>query len=96
MTRVTLTAGPGGVRAVWPADADLRPLGFAPARASHIEVVPPGGPAAGRFYVDFGPLADATGDGRYRVCLAATFALYDDARRAEVAWLEAHYLTGAP
>ncbi len=71
-------------------------------RASHIEVL------NNKYYIDFTPLADATGDDRYRGCLGADdqlvatpeharlFDRYGEAVEAEVAWLTKHYLLGGP
>lgn len=83
----------GSVRAIWDdrtGDRERR-QGLVPGRASRIEVVPEG-PKAGLFHVDFSPLADLTGDDRYRACLAQTFASYTEANRAEVAWLLENYV----
>ena len=72
----------------------FRSAGQRPARASRVEVLP--NDPDGRFHVDFGPLADLTGDERFRVCLTQLFPEYEDAVAAEVAWLEKHYVVGDP
>lgn len=71
----------------------FRRAGSKPVRASRVEVVPTD--PDGRFHVDFGPLADLTGDERFRVCLTKLFDQYEDAVAAEVAWLETNYILGA-
>lgn len=85
----------GSVRAVWRdefAERERAQKG-GPRRASRIEVIE-SGDKAGLFHVDMSLLAEATGDWRFRVCLAKTFSAYGDANRAEVAWLEEHYVRG--
>ncbi len=88
----------GTTRAVW-RDAvgpQERRHGVIPQRASRIEVIPVG-PQRGRFYVDFTPLAEATGNDTYRVCLLQTFESYSVANTTEVAWLEQNWvLSGLP
>lgn len=83
----------GSTRAIW-VDSQAnreRRQGVVPFRASRIEVIPTG-TLAGRFHVDFTPLAEETQDNTYRCCLLPTFLLYGDANRAEVAWLEANFI----
>lgn len=62
-----------------------------PRRASQIEVVEAGS-RRGEFCVSFALLAIQTGEASHAVCLVSTFESYDDARRAEVAWLEDNFL----
>lgn len=83
----------GGVRAVYSDDFSTRKVfpTIIPHRASRIEVIEVG-PNRGLFGVDFGPLADITGDERYRDIWLGPFEKYDDARRAEVSWLEENYV----
>lgn len=45
------------------------------------------GPNAGRFYVDFEPLATALGAPQFRCCLPETFETYGEAVAAEVEYL---------
>jgi hypothetical protein len=96
-TRVTRYMPDGSVREVWSDDqaTRLRRAGFVPARASRFEAIAEG-EHAGLFHVDFTPLAEVAGDDSFRVCLTRPFSLYDTARSAEVAWLEAHYVLGTP
>lgn len=83
----------GETRALWD-DAQAgreRDGGAIPRRASHVLVVEDG-PHRGRFAVDFSPLAALCDDPALAVCLPATFAAYGDAVRAEVAWLQGHWV----
>jgi hypothetical protein len=85
----------GTKRAVWSdrAAPSFRKAGVIPERASRVEVIRDG-PNRGKFSVDFALLADLTKDERYRVCLARAFESYQEAVRAEVAWLEANWVLG--
>jgi hypothetical protein len=87
----------GDVRAVWDDSTarGFRAAGVVPRRASRIEVIGEG-PAYGLFHVDFSPLADLTGDERYRVCLTRAFESYAEANRAEVEWLTGNWVLGDP
>lgn len=83
----------GSTRAIWDdtqADRERR-HGVAPVRASRIEVIP-AGPQAGRFHVDFTPLAQASGNSDYCCCLRETFARYDTANARELDWLRVNYV----
>ena len=83
----------GDTRQIWHDDvADReRANNVVPKRASRVEVIDQG-PQLGRFHVDMSPLADATGDDTYRVCLVQTFNRYSDAIKAEVLWLEQNWV----
>jgi hypothetical protein len=83
----------GEVRLIWNDQPGLRREGFLPRRASRIEVIPDG-PRAGLFHVDMSLLAAETGNPEHQVCLTKTFESYQDANRAEVAWLRAYWLLG--
>lgn len=79
----------GSVRGVWDDVTSKRERshGFLPHRASRIEAT-----ETGLFHVDFSPLADITNREDFRVCLVSTFERYEDARKAEVAWLLENYV----
>lgn len=83
----------GSVRAVWPKQgADvLRGVGT-PVRAGQILVIEEPGPHAGFFYADLSPLADLTGDDRFRVCLWPPRSEYADANADEEAFVTRHYV----
>lgn len=86
----------GNVRAVW-SDGEASffrgQLNAVPHRASHIEVVE-SGPRQGCFHVSFAPLHAATQLPWAACCLRETFDNYEDARRAEIVWLQANYVLG--
>lgn len=85
----------GEIRAIYDDAVDLRALlGEIPRRASRIEVIEKG-KRRGDFGVSFEPLADQLGDDGWRFCLAETFRSYEEAKRAEVAWLRRNYLNVA-
>lgn len=78
----------GTTRSLWsrPFAPVLRRHEVLPVRGSNVIAIREG-PHRGRFHVDFTPLADASGDDRYRVCLTETFDVHEDAVAAERAWL---------
>lgn len=86
----------GTVRAVWDDQTapSFRAAGVMPRRASRVEVIEPHfcEKKCGLFHVDFTPLAEATGDDRYRVCLAVPFYQYAAAVAAEVRWLQQNWV----
>jgi len=94
---VRLKFSPGGkVRAIhddnFPWEKAFGPDFAASRRRASIINTVEDGPNAGRFYVDFSHLADATGDEKYRVCLTHTFDREGVAKEAEVVWLTANYI----
>jgi hypothetical protein len=78
----------GSTRALWakPHARVYRRHEVLPCRGSHVIAITDG-PRRGLFMVDFSPLAEATGDDQYRVCLAQTYESHEDAVEAEHAWL---------
>ena len=87
----------GEIRGIWndQTGPGFRTHGAIPQRASRVEVIQEG-PSRGMFYVDFSPLADITGDDRYRCCLAEVFESYSRAVATEVEWLTKYWVLGEP
>lgn len=83
----------GSIRSLWQDDFAMlnRKQGLKPLRASRVEVIEEG-PQAGRFYVDMSPLAIATNNWNYMVCLLPTHERYDAAVAAEQAWIKENWV----
>lgn len=84
----------GTARAIWsgPRAAVFRQHGVLPVRGSHVIAIAEG-PHRGWFHVDFSPLADATKNECYRVCLTRVFECHEDAVDAEQKWLITNWVT---
>lgn len=85
----------GSTRSLWqrPFARVLRQHKVLPVRGSHVVAITEG-PHAGYFHVDFSPLAEATGDSRYAVCLREVFEDHESAVAAERAWLLSNWMLG--